>query len=58
MVSTFASLFSAKLTLLTGFGFCYYKFLNNRLDYYRFLNHNDPVYFLTKLENSSKDELE
>jgi hypothetical protein len=38
MVSTIASLFSAKLTLLTGFGFGYYKFLTNRIDYYRFLH--------------------
>ena len=59
MVSTIASLFSSKLTLLTGFGFGYYKFLTNRIDYYRFLNHNnDPASFLTKLENSSKSELE
>ena len=52
MVSTVASLFSAKLTLLTGVGFCYYKFLTNRLDYYRFLNYNnDPDSFLTRVEN-------
>ena len=51
MVSTITSLFSAKLTFLTGVGFGYYKFLINRLDYYRFINHNnDPASFLTRLE--------
>lgn len=59
MVSTITSLFSAKLTFLTAFGFSYYKFLINRLDYYRFINHNNvPASFLTRLEKSSKSKLE
>lgn len=53
MVSTVSSFISAKLTLLTGVGFSYYKFLMTRKEYYRFLNHNnDPGSFLSKLENS------
>jgi hypothetical protein len=53
MVSTVASLFSAKITILTGLGFSYYKFLINRLEYYRFLNHNnDPESFLINFEKS------
>lgn len=53
MISTVASLLSAKFTILGGIGFGYYKFLTNRIDYYRFLNHNNvPGSFLTKLEKS------